>query len=82
MATVWDFETDPEYQAKLDRSIPVAVSLSGDVNAELGAASAPITDEQARDLIEQALTAGHLALTRRGPDMALPLPSDGEFFTV
>src|SRR5439155_206997 len=50
-----------EYQAQLDRSIPVAVSLTGDVSAELGAATAPITDEQARDLIERALTAGHLA---------------------
>jgi hypothetical protein len=44
------------------------VSLTGDLSAELGAATAPITDEQARDLIERALTAGHLALTRRGPD--------------
>jgi hypothetical protein len=57
-----------EYQAQLDRSTPVAVSLTGDVSAELGAATAPITDEQARDFIERGLTAGHLALTRRGPD--------------
>jgi hypothetical protein len=57
-----------EYQAQLDRTVPVSLSLAGDVRAELGAATAPLSDEQAREVIERAIAAGHLALTRHGPD--------------
>jgi hypothetical protein len=57
-----------EYQAQLQRSVPVSVSLAGDVSAELGTATPPLSEEQAREVIEQAIAAGHLVLARRGPD--------------
>ncbi|MFG1935167.1 hypothetical protein ACGFK1_31650 [Mycobacterium sp. NPDC048908] len=57
-----------EYHATLDRAIPVSVTLAGNVSAELAMAAPPLSDEQARELIEQALAAGHLTLTRQGPD--------------
>jgi len=57
-----------EYQAALDHSIPLSMTLTGDLSAELGAVSAPLSDDQARDIVERAIAARYLALNRQGPD--------------
>jgi hypothetical protein len=56
-----------EYRAHLDRSTPIVLSLTGDLNAEIGSVAGELTRDDARQLVERGLTAGHLTLSRRGP---------------
>jgi hypothetical protein len=59
-----------EYRAHLDQTTPIQVSLSGDVTTEVAAAHSPLSSDDARALLQTALAANHVTLSRRGPQTA------------